>query len=203
MIKARYVIAAFLCLTGAAFADDGAKPHETLKGHPHLLKAEKDLHASAKAITKSQEANECVFRDEGGHGKKAKEAIAEAEKQVWEAAEWVNSHEKDCADLKAKGGKKEKQEAPTLKGHPDLKGHPHMIKAEKDLIEAFNAVVKSQEANECVFGVEGGHGQKAKEAIDAAFKQVTEAADWVSSHEDACKEKGKDKEKGKEKGKDK
>jgi hypothetical protein len=145
-----------------------------------------------------------VFGVEGGHGAKAKEDIEAAEKQTWEAAEWVNTHAKDCDDwVKANKGKKgEKPTLPELKGHPALKGHGNLVAAEKDLIEAYKSISKSQEANECVFGIEGGHGQKAKEAIDAAFKQVTEAAEWVNTHENECKEaKGKGKGDGKGEGK--
>jgi hypothetical protein len=37
-----------------------------------------------------------------------------------------------------------------------------------------------------VFGVEGGHGQKAKELIEAAYKQVYESAEWVNTHGADC-----------------
>jgi hypothetical protein len=192
MIKLRNIfVASALCLSaGVAFGGNDMKPHGTLRGHPNLITAEKDLAASVKSITKSQEANECVFGVEGGHGQKAKEAVEAAAKQVWESAEWVSTHEKDCADYKpAKGGGKKGPKEPSLKGHPALKGHPNLIAAEKDLIGAYEAIEKSQEANECAFGVEGGHGQKAKEAIDVAFKQVAEAAEWANTHENECKEK--------------
>lgn len=184
------VVLSSLCLSSIAFADGNEmKPHGPLKGHPNLIKAEESLHAAARSITKSQEANECVFGDEGGHGAKAKRAIADAERQVWEAAEWVNTHAKVCeAPRPKKDGDKSE---PTLKGHADLKGHPNMVQAERELIAAYEAIVRSQEANECVFGVEGGHGQKAKAAILSAFKQVTEAADWVNTHENVCRERNK------------
>ena len=187
MIKLRNVlVASVLCLSaGVAFSGD-MKAHGPLKGHPNLINAEKSLHAAAKSITKSQEANECAFGVEGGHGQKAKEAIETAEKQVWDSAEWVSTHEKECGEFKpGKAGKGPKE--PRLKGHPALKGHPNLIAAEKDLISAYDSILKSQEANECAFGVEGGHGQKAKEAIDAAFKQLTESAEWVNTHESECK----------------
>jgi hypothetical protein len=200
MIKlSNVLLASTLCLSVVAFAGD-MKAHTAtgpLKGHPNLIAAEVKLHAAAKAISKSQEANECVFGVEGGHGQKAKEAIEAAEKQVWDAAEWVNTHDNDCKEwLKKneKGGKKgEKPTLPELKGHPNLKGHGNLIAAESDLIESYKAIGRSQEANECVFGVEGGHGQKAKDAIDAAFKQVTESAEWVNTHDNDCKEWGKKK----------
>jgi hypothetical protein len=198
MFKLRTVLfASTLCLgIGVALAD-APKEHKAtgpLKGHPNLIAAETKLHAAAKSITKSQEANECVFGVEGGHGAKAKELIEAAEKQTWDAAEWVNTHDNDCKEWLKKNEKKEKGKGPAepkLKGHPALKKHPNLIAAEKDLIAAYESIEKSQEANECVFGIEGGHGQKAKEAIDAAFKQVTEAAEWVNTHENECKEAGK------------
>jgi hypothetical protein len=186
MIKLRnVVVASVLCLSAVAFSGE-MKAHGALKGHANLLTAEQKLHAAAKSISKSQEANECAFGVEGGHGQKAKAAIEAAEKEVWDSAEWVNTHGKECGEYKpakAKAGPKE----PTRKGHPALKGHPNMIAAEKDLIAAYEAIERSQAANECVFGLEGGHGQKAKDAIDVAFKQVTESAEWVNTHENECK----------------
>jgi hypothetical protein len=197
MSKLRTVlITAALALPLAAFADN--KEHAAtgpLKGHPNLIAAEKKLHAAAKSISKSQEANECVFGVEGGHGAKAKTDIEAAEKQVWDAAEWVTTHDNDCKEWekKNKGGAKKGggPKEPKLKGHPNLKGHKNLIAAETDLIAAYESIEKSQEANECVFGVEGGHGQKAKTDIDAAFKQVTEAAEWINTHENECKEYAK------------
>jgi len=179
------IVACSLLVSGVAFADGDMKPHGQLKGHGNLIKAEQELHASAKSISKSQEANECVFGVEGGHGQKAKEAIVFAEKQVWEAAEWVNTHAKDCEAFKP-GKDIPKSNAIKLRAHPELKGHPNLIAAEKDLHSAYGAITKSQEANECVFGLEGGHGAKAKEAIEAAAHQIDEAAEWVSSHANAC-----------------
>ena len=119
----------------AAFAGDTMKLHPALKGHPNLIKAEKDLSNAFGAITKSQDAHECVFGIEGGHGDKAKEAIAAAQKQVFDAAEWVNTHDKDCVGVKGKKvGKVER-----VKAHGALKGHGNLIKAESELVNAFEA----------------------------------------------------------------
>ena len=63
-----------------------------LKGHPHLQKANEALNHAWDEIGQSQKANEAIWKDEGGHGQKAKDAIEAAKKQVDEAAEWVNSH---------------------------------------------------------------------------------------------------------------
>jgi hypothetical protein len=42
------------------------------------------------ALTALQEANEAVWKDEGGHGQKAKALIEQAKVQLDAAAEWVN-----------------------------------------------------------------------------------------------------------------
>ena len=185
MTKLRTIVVSLaICLPSSMALAKGAA---ALKNHPNLMKAEKDLAAAKAAITKSQGANECVFGLEGGNGKKAKEQIEAAEKEVLAAAEWVNGQTKECTGIKGKkAGKVER-----LKAHGALKGHPNLVKAEANLINAFEAVTRSQEANECVFGIEGGHGQKAKEAIEAAYKNVYEAAEWVTTHENECKEWGK------------
>jgi len=166
---------------------DAPKAHNALKGHPNLVKAEKELINATNAITKSQSANECVFGMEGGHGAKAKEDIDAAYKEVYDAAEFVNSHPDDCKKLTAPKEKPKKEAAP--KAHGALKGHPNLLKAEKSLVAAWNAISKSQQANECVFGLEGGHGAKAKEAIEAAFKQVYDAADYVNKNPKECVKK--------------
>ena len=88
---------------------------------------------------------------------------------------------------KAKQQAPKKEAAP--KAHGALKGHPNLLKAEKSLVASWNAISKSQQANECVFGLEGGHGAKAKEAIEAAFKQVHDAGEYVNTHAKECVKK--------------
>ena len=83
------VITAAIALPLGAFAKDAM-----LKGHPNLEKARAALNDADKYITASQKANEHVWGDEGGHGKKAKEAIATAKQELDLAAEWVNAHPK-------------------------------------------------------------------------------------------------------------
>jgi hypothetical protein len=90
MTKLRVVIlTALIALPVGAFAKDAI-----LKGHPNLEKARASLNEAESYITKSQTANEKVWGDEGGHGKKAKEAIQTAKHELDLAAEWVNSHQK-------------------------------------------------------------------------------------------------------------
>jgi len=63
-----------------------------LKGHPHLQKAQGALNTAWEEISASQKANEAIWKDEGGHGQKAKDAIEAAHTQIEEAAKWVNEH---------------------------------------------------------------------------------------------------------------
>jgi hypothetical protein len=83
------VLTAIVALPLGALAKD-----VVLKGHPNLEKARAALNDADKYITASQKANEKVWGDEGGHGKKAKEAITTAKSELDLAAEWVNSHAK-------------------------------------------------------------------------------------------------------------
>jgi hypothetical protein len=79
-------------LTAAVALPIGYVAAGPLRGHPNLEKARNALNDADHWITKSQEANEAVWKDEGGHGKEAKEAIAAAKVQLDKAAEWVNNH---------------------------------------------------------------------------------------------------------------
>ncbi|HEX4451364.1 MAG TPA: hypothetical protein VH143_10865 [Kofleriaceae bacterium] len=83
------IITAAVCLPLGAFAKDAM-----LKGHPNMQKARAALNDADKYISASQQANEKVWSDEGGHGQKAKEAIGTAKHEMDLAAEWVNSHMK-------------------------------------------------------------------------------------------------------------
>jgi hypothetical protein len=174
---------ATLCATMSVAWGDELHIHGPLHGHGNLIAAEQAMFHSFEHITKSQEANECVWGIEGGHGQKAKDAIDKARHQVWDAAEWVNTHDKECTrftpGVNLKG-------QPRLKGHGELRGHPQLVAAEVDLIDAWDAITRSQEANECVFGIEGGHGAKAKAEIDRAFHQVYDAAEYVNTHPRLC-----------------
>ncbi len=70
-----------------------------------------------------------------------------------------------------------------LAADPILKGHPNLQKARQSLGDAQDWISKSQAANEHVWGVEGGHGQAAKESIAKAKHELDLAAEWVNSHE--------------------
>lgn len=70
----------------------GAIAGGALRGHPNLEKARSALNEADRFIEASQRANEGVWKDEGGHGQKAKELIGQAKEQLNLAAEWVNHH---------------------------------------------------------------------------------------------------------------
>jgi len=87
MSKLRIVLVTALIAAPIGFLAAGP-----LKGHPHLQKANAALNTAWEEISASQKANEGIWKDEGGHGQKAKDAIEAAKKQLDEAAEWVNHH---------------------------------------------------------------------------------------------------------------
>jgi len=77
-----------LILAAAVAAPLGFAVAGPMKGHPNLEAAQKALDTAAEKITASQKANEW---DEGGHAKKAKEAIDLAKAELVEAAKFDNS----------------------------------------------------------------------------------------------------------------
>jgi len=81
-----------ILITAAVAFPIGILAAGPLKGHPNLEKARAALNDADKYITKSQAANEGVWKDEGGHAKRAKELIAQAKEELEKGAEWVNHH---------------------------------------------------------------------------------------------------------------
>jgi hypothetical protein len=68
-------------------------------------------------------------------------------------------------------------------GKDALKGHPNLQKARAALNDADSWITASQKANEWTPGTEGGHGQKAKEAISLAKDELRQAAEYLDSHQ--------------------
>jgi hypothetical protein len=81
-----------IALTALLAAPAGFLAAQPLRGHPNLQKAQVALNNAQRWISASQEANEPVWKDEGGHGQKAKALIQQAKVQLDAAAEWVNHH---------------------------------------------------------------------------------------------------------------
>ena len=77
-----------LVLAAAVAAPLGFAVAGPMKGHPNLEAAQKALDTALEKITASQKANEF---DEGGHAKKAKDAIQLAHDELVEAAKFDNS----------------------------------------------------------------------------------------------------------------
>ena len=77
-----------LVLAAAVIAPLGFAVAGPMKGHPNLEAAQKALDTALDKITASQKANEW---DEGGHAKKAKEAIELAKGELVEAAKTDNA----------------------------------------------------------------------------------------------------------------
>jgi len=69
-----------------------------------------------------------------------------------------------------------------LAGDVVLTGHPYLERAHHALNDAHRWITRSQEANEKIWGVEGGHGHRAKEYIERAQQELDLAAEWVNSH---------------------
>ena len=87
MSKLRTIVITALIAAPVGFLAAGP-----LRGHPHLERARNALNTAWEEISASQHSNEGIWKDEGGHGQKAKEAIEAAKHQLDEAAEWVNNH---------------------------------------------------------------------------------------------------------------
>jgi hypothetical protein len=81
-----------VALTALLAAPAGFLAAQSLRDHPNLQKARVALNNAERWISASQEANEAVWKDEGGHGQKAKALIQQAKVQLDAAAEWVNHH---------------------------------------------------------------------------------------------------------------
>ncbi|HUJ61049.1 MAG TPA: hypothetical protein VLX92_21245 [Kofleriaceae bacterium] len=79
-------------LTAAVAFPIGIMSAGPLRGHPNLERARNALDQADMWIGKSQAANEGVWKDEAGHGQKAKELIGQAKEELRLAAEWVNHH---------------------------------------------------------------------------------------------------------------
>lgn len=81
-----------ILLTAIVALPLGAVAGGALRGHPNLEKARAALNDADRYIAASQRANEGVWKDEGGHGQRAKELIGQAKEEIEKAAEWVNHH---------------------------------------------------------------------------------------------------------------
>ena len=79
-----------LLFSGAAQAQMG-REHVNPKRHPNLAAAQRHVEQALAKIEDAQKANEF---DLGGHARKAKELLDEANKELKEAAQFANKNER-------------------------------------------------------------------------------------------------------------
>jgi DNA-binding transcriptional regulator PaaX len=81
------ILAVTLLAVGCASAPQRPVRNVSARRHPNLAAAQRDLQAAFDAVSRAQSANEW---DLGGHAKKAKELLDEANSEIKLAAEASN-----------------------------------------------------------------------------------------------------------------
>jgi hypothetical protein len=137
--------------------------------HPNLTDAQKLIDQSVTNITKAQEANDF---DMEGHGAKAKDALEKAKGEVALAAAYADKSALFSKFLKVAGFHATPNGEPP-KVNISKKKHPALAEAQQSIFDAYEKLVKAQEANE--FDMEG-HAQKAKDLLDTAAAELKSAA---------------------------
>ena len=137
--------------------------------HPNLTEAQRLIDQSFEKITKAQESNDF---DLEGHAVKAKEALEKAEQEVELAAAYADKNSVFAKFLRGVGFHS------TPNGEPpevniSKKKHPALAAAQQLIFDAYDKLVKAQEANE--FDMDG-HAQKAKDLLDTAARELKAAA---------------------------
>jgi hypothetical protein len=127
------------------------------------------INQSFATITKAREANHF---DLEGHATKAQDAIEKAKAEVSLAAAYADKNTVCAKFLKAVGVRS------TPNGEPprvniNKKKHPALAEAQQAIFDAYEKLVRAQEANE--FDMDG-HAQKAKDLQDTAAEKLKEAA---------------------------
>ena len=137
--------------------------------HPNLIDAQRLIDQSFARITKAQENNDF---DLEGHGVKAKDALENAKKEIALAAAYADNNSTFAKFLKGLGFHETPNgEAPEV--NISKKKHPALAAAQQFVFDAYEKLVKAQEANE--FDMDG-HAQKAKDLLDIAAKELKAAA---------------------------
>jgi len=137
--------------------------------HPNLMDAQRLIDQSFAKITKAQENNDF---DLEGHAVKAKDALEKAKEEINLAAAYADKNSTFAKFLKAVGFHETPNgEAPEV--NISKKKHPALAAAQQLIFDAYEKVVKAQEANE--FDMDG-HAQKAKDLLDIAARELKAAA---------------------------
>ena len=137
--------------------------------HPNLMDAQRLIDQSFAKITKAQENNDF---DLEGHAVKAKDALEKAKEEINLAAAYADKNSTFAKFLKAVGFHETPNgEAPEV--NISKKKHPALAAAQQLIFDAYEKLVKAQEANEFDMG---GHAQKAKDLLDTAATELKSAA---------------------------
>ena len=137
--------------------------------HPNLLDAQKLIDQSYARISKAQENNDF---DLAGHAARAKDALEKAKAEIALAVTYAEKNAIFSKFLKALGFHETPNgEAPEV--NINKKKHPALAAAQQLVFDAYERLVKAQEANE--FDMDG-HAQKAKDLLDVAAGELKAAA---------------------------
>jgi hypothetical protein len=137
--------------------------------HPNLTDAQQLIDQSFAKITRAQETNDF---DLEGHAVKAKDALEKAKGEISLAAAYADKNSVFAKFLKGIGFHATPNGEPP-QANISKKKHPALAEAQQSIFEAYEKLVKAQEANE--FDMDG-HAQKAKDLLDDAAKELKEAA---------------------------
>ena len=137
--------------------------------HPNLIDAQRLIDQSLARITKAQENNDF---DLEGHAAKAKDALEKAKEEISLAAAYADKNSVFAKFLRGVGFHETPNgEAPEV--NISKKKHPALAAAQQFIFDAYDKIVKAQEANE--FDMDG-HAQKAKDLLDDAARELKAAA---------------------------
>jgi len=137
--------------------------------HPNLADAQRLIDQSLEKITKAQESHDF---DLEGHAAKAKDALQKAKEEIALAAAYADKNSVFAKFLRGVGFHETPNgEAPEV--NISKKKHPALAAAQQFIFDAYDKLVKAQEANE--FDMDG-HAQKAKDLLDIAAKELKAAA---------------------------
>ena len=157
----RYLVSAFLAIAIPSLAFCYA--------HPNLMDAQKLIDESLAGISKAQQSNDF---DMEGHAAKAKAALEQAKQEIAEAVAYADKNALFAKFVRAAGFRETPNgEAPVV--NINKKKHPALAAAQQAVFDAYEKLVKAQEANEFDMN---GHAQKAKDLLDTAASELKAAA---------------------------
>jgi len=155
-----------LCLLVAAATVRAQQPPVNIseQRHPALAAAQRDCRAAWDKLAEAQKANDWDMKGNAGH---AKELLTQAAEELKAAAEAAN------AEAHAQQPRRSEPAGRGPEQDISVERHPYLAAAQQLAMQAWQDIVKAQEANDWDMG---GHAEKAKGLIDEAAKAIKEAA---------------------------